>query len=215
MTFLTSAAPGDETAVTLNTFTPDPAAGYYRELRATRPRRAGHRPQSSSARPCGGTALAAPSGATSPADGYDPSVSKYPGNDAKFQLVRDLDLPVGQYAITSSGPLGVREIREIGDIDLIVDDDLWNELAAAYPATQKDGVTVIRLSPDIEVIGTGLFGEPEEPGQPSVAEQIAQADIIDGLPFVSLRHVLYFKRQMNREKDQRDIAVLERLLDKS
>jgi hypothetical protein len=28
-----------------------------------------------------------------------------------------------------------------------------------------------------------------------------------------LRHVLYFKRQMNREKDQRDIAALERLLD--
>jgi hypothetical protein len=47
--------------------------------------------------------------------------------------VRDLDLPVGQYAITSSGPIGVREIREIGDIDLVVDDDLWNELASAYP----------------------------------------------------------------------------------
>jgi hypothetical protein len=140
-------------------------------------------------------------------------VSKYPENDTKFQLVRDLDLPAGKYAITSSGPLGVREIREIGDIDLIVADDLWNELAAVYPATQKDGVTVIRVSPDIEVIGIGLFGEPEEPGQPSVAEQIAQADIIDGLPFVSLRHVLYFKRQMNREKDQRDIAALERLLD--
>jgi hypothetical protein len=197
----------------LSTCTPDPAAGYCRELRdrtaAGRPP-----PASSSARPRGGTPLlAAPSGPTSPADGYDPSVSKYPENDTKFQLVRDLDLPAGKYAITSSGPLGVREIREIGDIDLIVADDLWNELAAVYPATQKDGVTVIRVSPDIEVIGIGLFGEPEEPGQPSVAEQIAQADIIDGLPFVSLRHVLYFKRQMNREKDQRDIAALERLLD--
>ena len=148
-----------------------------------------------------------------PGEDYDPSVSKYPENDAKFQLVRDLSLPLGRYAITSSGPLGVREIREIGDIDLIVDDDLWNELAAAYPATQKDGVTVIRVSPDIEVIGIGLLDEPEEPGQPSVAEQIAQADIIGGLPFVNLRHVLYFKQQMNREKDQRDIAALERLLD--
>jgi hypothetical protein len=147
-----------------------------------------------------------------PADGYDPSVSKYPENDAKFQLVRELNLPVGQYAITSSGPLGVREIREIGDIDLIVDDDLWNELAAAYPTTQKDGVKLIRISPDIEVLGIGSFDEPGEPGDPSVAEQIAQADIIDGLPFVNLRHVLYFKRQMNREKDKRDIAVLERLL---
>lgn len=150
--------------------------------------------------------------AASPVGGYDPSVSKYPENDAKFQLVRELNLPVGQYAITSSGPLGVREIREIGDIDLIVDDDLWNELASAYPTTQKDGVTLIRISHDIEVLGIGSFDEPEESGQPSIAEQIAQADIIDGLPFVNLRHVLYFKRQMNREKDKRDIAVLERLL---
>jgi hypothetical protein len=140
-------------------------------------------------------------------------VSKYPANDAKFQLVRDLNLSHGQYAITSSGPLGVREIREIGDIDLIVDDALWNELATAYPATQKDGVAIIRISPDIEVLGVGAFDDSREEGQPSVAEQIAQADIIDGLPFVSLPHVLYFKRQMNREKDQRDIAVLERLLD--
>jgi hypothetical protein len=140
-------------------------------------------------------------------------VSKYPENDAKFQLVRDLNLPLGRYAITSSGPLGVREIREIGDVDLIVDDDLWNELAGVYPATEKHGAMVIRVSPDIEVIGTDSSDEPGEAGQPSVAEQIARADIIDGLPFVSLRHVLYFKRQMNREKDQRDIAELERLLD--
>jgi hypothetical protein len=55
--------------------------------------------------------------------------------------------------------------------------------------------------------------QPRETGQPSVADQIAQADIIDDLPFVSLRHVLYFKRKMKREKDKRDIAALERLLD--
>lgn len=140
-----------------------------------------------------------------------PSVSKYPANDAKFQLVRELGLPTGRYAITASGPMGVREIREIGDIDLVVDDDLWNELGSAYPIIQEHGVTKIRISQDIEVLSEGSFG-PREAGQPSVAEQIAQADSIDGLPFVSLRHVLYFKRKMKREKDERDIAALERFL---
>jgi hypothetical protein len=144
---------------------------------------------------------------------YALRVSKYPANDTKFQLVRDLNLPVGQYAITSSGPLGVREIREIGDIDLVVDDDLWNELASAYPIIQEEGVTKIRISHEVEVLGENSFYEPREVGQPSVAEQIARADIIDGLPFVSLRHVLYFKRKMMRKKDERDIAALERLLD--
>jgi hypothetical protein len=144
---------------------------------------------------------------------YDSSVSKYPANDAKFQLVRDLNLPPGQYAITSSGPLGVREVREIGDIDLVVNDDLWNELASAYPITEEQGITKIRISQDIEVLGEGSFYEPRETDQPSVAEQIAEADIIDGLPFVGLHHVLYFKRKMKRAKDERDIAALERLLD--
>ena len=144
---------------------------------------------------------------------YDSNVSKYPANDTKFQLVRDLNLPAGQYAITSSGPIGVREIREIGDIDLVVDDDLWNKLASAYPIVQEQGVTKIRISQDIEVLGEGSFHAAGETGQPSVAEQIAQADIIDGLPFVSLPHVLYFKRTMKRKKDERDIAALERLLD--
>jgi hypothetical protein len=37
--------------------------------------------------------------------------------------------------------------------------------------------------------------------------------MIDGLPFVSLHHVLYFKRKLKREKDERDIAALEHLLD--
>lgn len=140
-------------------------------------------------------------------------MSKYPANDAKFQLVRDLNLPVGQYAITSSGPIGVREIREIGDVDLVVDDDLWNELASAYPVIQEQGVTRIRISQDIEVLREDSFCAPGETDQPSVTEQIAQADIIDGLPFVSLRHVLHFKRKMGRKKDERDIAALERLLD--
>lgn len=141
-------------------------------------------------------------------------MSKYPANDTKFQLVRDLNLPVGQYAITSSGPLGVREVREIGDIDLVVDDDLWNILASAYPIIQEQGITKIRISHDIEILGEGSLYVSRETGQPSVAEQIAQADIIDGLPFVSLRHVLYFKRKMKRKKDEQDIAALERLLDR-
>lgn len=144
---------------------------------------------------------------------YDSSVSKYPANDVKFQLVRDLNLPLGKYAITSSGPLGIREIREIGDIDLVVNDDLWNELASAYPVIEEQGVTKIRISQDIEILNEGSFYDPRETDQPSVAEQIAQADIIDGLPFVSLPHVLYFKRKMKRAKDERDIAALERLLD--
>ena len=79
-------------------------------------------------------------------------------------------------------------------------------------AQLRHGVMKIRISQDVEALSEGSFPEPAEAGQPSVAEQIAQADIIDGLPFVSLRDVLYSKRLMRREKDEPDIAALERLL---
>ena len=56
-------------------------------------------------------------------------MSKFPANDAKFAEVRALKLPLDQYAITSSGPLGIRGVRQIGDIDLVLSDGLWSELA--------------------------------------------------------------------------------------
>lgn len=41
-------------------------------------------------------------------------------NQQKFLLVKQLKLPIDQYAITGSGALGIRNLREIGDVDIIV-----------------------------------------------------------------------------------------------
>jgi len=40
-------------------------------------------------------------------------------NQEKFLAVRDLKLPIKQYAITGSGPLGIRKLKKIDDIDII------------------------------------------------------------------------------------------------
>ena len=53
-------------------------------------------------------------------------------NKQKFDLVKSLNLPIGHYAITSSGPLGIRGIRLINDIDLVVDNELWQTLKKKY-----------------------------------------------------------------------------------
>ena len=37
---------------------------------------------------------------------------------------------------------------------------------------------------------------------------ISRAEIIEGLPFLSLSDVLYFKRKMNRSKDLEDIRLI-------
>ncbi len=46
-----------------------------------------------------------------------------------------------------------------------------------------------------------------------MAAQIAAAEIIEGLSFQSLEHLLFFKTQLNRPKDQSDIVIIKQLLD--
>lgn len=130
-------------------------------------------------------------------------------NKEKFDHLRTFKLPLGQYAIISSGPLGIRNLREIQDIDLIVAPRLWDPLAAQFGIVEEEGIKKIRFPGDIvEAFSAGSFAD-NPAGAPSLAERIAQAEIIEGLPFESLEHVLFFKRYWGREKDLKDIQLIE------
>ncbi len=138
-------------------------------------------------------------------------MTKFTQNEAKFAELRALGLPLGQYAVTASGPLGIRDIRAISDIDLLLSDQLWADLAIRYPVVKDGEVTKLTISPVIEALGEGSILRPHPDG-PSVAEQIAQSEIIDGLPFVRLEHILFFKERSGRPKDAADVERLHQLL---
>ncbi len=59
----------------------------------------------------------------------------------KFQELlaefKKLKLPDEEYVIYGSGPLGVRGIREIHDLDVVVIDKLYQELLLKYPGKEK------------------------------------------------------------------------------
>ncbi len=132
-------------------------------------------------------------------------------NQKKFLAIKKLELPIGQYAITGSGPMGIRKLREIGDIDIIVNSELWGILSEKYGVVEENGVIKIVFSEDnIEALGKNSFCKlQKDPNLPSVADRIQQAEIIEGLPFESLDHVVYFKRKMGRDKDLKDIQTIE------
>ena len=66
----------------------------------------------------------------------------------------------------------------------------------------------------VEALGEGSFyTEEKEKNAPTIAHRIASAERIEGLPFESLEHVLYYKRKMGREKDLQDIRLIEALQD--
>ena len=46
-----------------------------------------------------------------------------------LKAVARLRLPKNQFAISGSGPLSIRNLREANYIDLIVKEELWNELS--------------------------------------------------------------------------------------
>jgi hypothetical protein len=136
------------------------------------------------------------------------------GNQEKFAALREFNLPIGQYAITASGPLGIRNLREIQDIDLIVTPKLWDSLAEKYGVTDTGSVKKIVFPGQlIEAFKEGSFYfDSEDPNAPTVAERISDAEIIEGLPFDSLKHVLYFKHKLSRDKDLKDILLIETYL---
>ncbi|HLC97779.1 MAG TPA: hypothetical protein VJC21_03300 [Candidatus Nanoarchaeia archaeon] len=120
-----------------------------------------------------------------------------------LQELKALRLPVEDYAIFGSGPLAVRGIRDCNDLDTVVSARLWEELSSRYAPTGKK----------IE-IGNLEFWRDWMPwfSPAEVDGLIAGAEIIDGIPFVKLRYVIELKKKMGREKDKRDLVLIDNYL---
>jgi hypothetical protein len=128
-------------------------------------------------------------------------------NQELFDKFRELDLPIGGYAIFGSGPMAIRGLRESSDIDFIVPKKIFDKYRDNEEWKQgifADGTEYLS-SGDMEMLydwGTGWDTE----------ELIKNAEIIDGLAFVRLKEVLKWKKMRNKEKDQKDIEIIENYL---
>ena len=118
------------------------------------------------------------------------------------------DLPHGSYAVFGSGPLVVRGIvPDAGDLDVLCTLEAWTIVAARGN---------VEYLPDYDVTiasmldGALTFGTTWGIGEFDVAELIATAETIDGLPFVRLEHVVRYKTIRNSEKDRRHLDLLQR-----
>lgn len=120
-----------------------------------------------------------------------------------------LNLPKNEFAITASGCLAVRGLRKASDLDIIVTDNLWNELAKKYPVTFGLPCDVIRIG-KIEFLGN--FSVYTDEKIANVKEQIDTADIIDGIRFVKLSLIKKFKEKLARDKDLKDIKLIDNYL---
>ena len=90
--------------------------------------------------------------------------------------------------------------KETGDLDLGCTSKLADELEAkGYPAEiMPEGTRKICPAPDVEIFENWLYD---------------QVEIIDSIPVISVKGLIAMKKSIGREKDLKDIQLIERYLD--
>jgi hypothetical protein len=126
-----------------------------------------------------------------------------------LEKFKKLNLPDRQYVIYGSGPLGIRGIREIRDLDVVVTNALYQKLLKKYSKQEKKEKKkrFIKLG-KIEII------QAHYSLIQNIKKIISTADVIGGLRFVKLQDLVKWKRLIGREKDFKDIKLIEGYLDK-
>ena len=127
-----------------------------------------------------------------------------------FQKVKDLNLPIGEYALFGSAPMGIRGLKECSDVDLLVTDGIWKKYDGQpgweYKYLDDNRVALENKAISIEM-ATSWW-----PGEWDCQKIIQEAEIINGLPFVRLETVLKWKKIVAREKDLKDVETIEKFL---
>ena len=139
-------------------------------------------------------------------DRWDPGDPSRTHQDALLDRLRSIALPAGDYAVFGSGPLIVRGIIEAtNDLDVI-------SRGAAWDRARELGDLVYLAEHDVEVVsfdgGAITVGRSWAYGVFDIDHLIDTAEIIDGLPFVRLEHVVRYKEAAARPKDQRHLRAL-------
>lgn len=130
-------------------------------------------------------------------------------NQSLLSKFRELNLSIGEYVIFGSGPLCVRGLKDWTDIDVVVLPEIYDNFK-----NNVDWQIKIFENSGIEYLIKGKIEMMKDwwPEQWDIKKLIEGADTIDGLAFVKLEEVLRWKKMMNREKDSKDIEVIENYL---
>ena len=126
------------------------------------------------------------------------------------KTMQALNLPSDQYAVFGSGLMDVLGLKKANDIDLLVTKKLFDRLEQK-PEWKRfiysDGYPGLKHT----VYNLELFYESKMPfcSQADTEKKIGQAIAIDGVKFVQLSDILAWKKAFGREKDLRDVALIE------
>ena len=116
-----------------------------------------------------------------------------------FDYLRSLELPTEHFAIFGSGPFIIRGwVQGTNDLDVICRDGAWDQACRSGVVSHDERYDVSLAS---HCNGRVTFGTSWGIGDFDVDELIDTAEIINGLPFVLVQHVVEYKRLRSSPKD--------------
>lgn len=125
-----------------------------------------------------------------------------------IQKIKELNFPSNQYLVVGSGILDILDIlgiRSAVDIDISVTKDLHEELRKSGEWKEEEKYGKIFLKKGIFEINPELCWEKYKT---TTEEAITSALIIEGIPFMNLNELIKFKHALGREKDIKDIELI-------
>lgn len=129
-----------------------------------------------------------------------------------FEEVKSLNFPIGEYLIAGSGPMAAHGIRDYKDIDILASEKLYEDLKKSkWEICLLDGVGGKRevLKYEKFEVGKNLWVNSYNP---NTEEILKSAEIINDVPFLPLSELIKYKKALGREKDLRDIILIEEYL---
>ncbi|HEX2316618.1 MAG TPA: hypothetical protein VHJ17_22935 [Thermomonospora sp.] len=129
-----------------------------------------------------------------------------------FRTLAVLGLPAEHYVVAGSAPLLVHGLRAtIQDVDVVARGPAWKAVLAQGTAHRApfDGVRSVFLADGAVEVLDGWFPERLDW---RIDRLIAEAEVIKGHRFLSLRRTLEWKAALCRPKDAEDLRVLREVL---
>lgn len=129
--------------------------------------------------------------------------------NAVIAEIRSLNLPPKEYVVVGGAALAARNLRDTSDIDLVVTSCLFARLIGSgwCSKSRPNGEPGLRKGCFEAYLDVNTDGFKR-----STDWLIAHAEVVQGIPLVDLQTLCAWKRTYGREKDLKDVLMLENLL---
>ena len=126
--------------------------------------------------------------------------------------VKSLNLPLDKFVVVGGSSLAIRKLRETNDIDLIVLPEIFEKLVARGWVFdleyEKRWNGRQRIKQGFFEAHTDLYLEKENRFF-DIQTVLNEADVIDDVRFQTLESLRIFKLDSSREKDLRDVELID------